>query len=142
MFADTFFAAERLHLVSLLAWGAISVIAGTALLFLTSSRRVRPDLLRSFALQCALWGGAEIALASLRFAALVMRDLSGAARVERLGWMQAGLYIGMAACGVAISVTGWRTARSLRTAGAGLGILLQGTALLVMELFFIAQISR
>jgi hypothetical protein len=142
MFADTFLAAERLHVVSLLAWGAISVIVGTGLLFLTSAKRIRPDLLRSFAAQCAMWGALEIAVGSARYVMLEMRDLSGASRVERLGWIQVGLYIGMAASGIAIAATGWRTARSLRTAGAGLGVFLQGTALLVIELYFVAQISR
>jgi predicted membrane channel-forming protein YqfA (hemolysin III family) len=142
MFADTLFAAERLHLVRLLIWGAISIVAGTILLLLTSSSRLRPQLLRSFAQQCILWGALELALSAIRFATLHLRDLSGASELERFGWMQLGIYIGLAACGIAIATTGWRTARSLRTAGAGLGIFLQGVALLVMQLFFVAQISR
>ena len=100
MFADTLFAAERLHLVRLLIWGAISIVAGTILLLLTSSSRLRPQLLRSFASQCMLWGALELALAAIGFATLRMRDLSGASRLERLGWMQLGIYIGLAACGI------------------------------------------
>ena len=142
MFADTLFAAERLHLVRLLGWGGASVVAGTLLLLLTASARLRPQLLRAFAMQCVIWGSLELAIAAARFATLGMRDVSGAARLERLGWMQVGLYIGMALCGVAVAVTGWRVAKSLRATGAGLGILLHGVALLVFELFFVGQVSR
>jgi hypothetical protein len=142
MFADTLFAAERLHLVRLLSWGAISVLAGTVLLLLTSSARLRPQLLRSFAVQSLVWGALELILAGARFATLQMRDLSAASRLEHVSWMALGLYAGVAACGVAVATTGWRAARSLRTAGAGLGVFLQGIALLVIELVFVSQISR
>lgn len=142
MYADTLFAAERLHLVRLLSWGAISVVAGTVLLLLTSSARLRPQLLRSFGVQCVAWGALELALGGAAFARLHMRDLSGASRLERLGWMQLGLYIGVAGCGIVVALVGWRAARSLRTTGAGMGIFLQGIALLVIELVFVAQISR
>lgn len=142
MFADTIFAAERLHLIRLLSWGAIGIVAGTALLLLTTTSRLRPQLLRGFAVQCVVWGALELALAGWGFAALHMRDLSSASRLERLGWTQLGLYIGLAACGIAVAVTGWRTSRALAITGAGLGVFLQGVALLVIQLFFLAQISR
>lgn len=142
MFADTFLAAERLHFIRLLSWGALGVVAGTVLLLLTTTSHLRPQLLRGFAMQCVLWGALELAVGAWGFASLHLRDLSSASRMERLGWMQLGLYIGIAACGAAIAATGWRTTRSLSSAGIGLGVFLQGVALLVIQLFFVAQISR
>lgn len=57
MFADTLLAAERGHLLRLALWGAMSVVAGSAILALLSARRVRSPLLQHFAIQTAAWGG-------------------------------------------------------------------------------------
>ena len=71
-----------------------------------------------------------------------MRDLSGAARLERELWMTIGLDVGYVAVGAVLALTGWWLARKLATVGAGVAIIVQGLALLLIDLQFAAIVSR
>ncbi|MDP1857624.1 MAG: hypothetical protein Q8K82_03080 [Gemmatimonadaceae bacterium] len=53
MWADALLAAERSHLVRLLAWGASSVLLGTATFALLTARRRSSPLLTHLAIQTA-----------------------------------------------------------------------------------------
>ena len=142
MFADTLFRAEQQHLLRLFAWCALSILAGTALATTLAVRRIHSPLLTHFAAQMAAWGSVFGAIAILRWTTLPTRDLSGAARLERLVWLNVGLDVGFVGIGAALAVTAWLLGRRAGLLGAGIAVVIQGLALLVIELQFAAAISR
>ena len=146
MWSDTLLAAERAHLVRLLAWGAASVVAGTALLAVVLvARRGTPGgspLLTNFAVQCAAWGAIDLAIAGFAWRGLALRDAAGATKLDRLLWLNTGLDVGYVAVGVALAVVGWQLGRRLGLVGAGLGVVVQGLALLILDAHFIAVLDR
>jgi len=107
-----------------------------------AARRVHSPLLQQFALQTAIWGVVVGAIAALDLHNAVLRDLGGAARLERLVWTNVGLDVGYVAVGATMAVVAWQLARRLSLVGAGVGIIVQGLALLVIELQFAAVVSR
>ena len=142
MWADALLAAERGHLLRLLAWGATSLLAGTAIgAFLTAGRR-ESALLKHFAIQTAAWGAIDIAICAVAWRSLALRDLAGAVRLDRFIWLNIGLDAGYVMVGVTLAVVGWRLSRSLGLVGAGIGVLVQGVALLVLDLALTAHIVR
>jgi hypothetical protein len=142
MWADTLLSAERALLLRLLAWGVLSVLTGTGVLAWVRVRGRSSPLLEHFALQMAGWGAAELAFVALSWRALAPRDLSGATRLDRLLWLNAGLDVGYVLVGVTLAITGWRLGRRLGAVGAGIGVLVQGAALLLLDLILASQISR
>jgi hypothetical protein len=145
MWSDSLLLAERAHLVRLIAWGAGSVIAGTALFLLVTMRRGTPDgspLLTQFAVQCAAWGAIDLVLAALAWRGLAERDVVGATKLDRLLWLNTGLNVGYIAVGVTLAVVGWQLGRRLGLVGAGLGVTVQGLALLVLDGHFLNVINR
>jgi hypothetical protein len=142
VWADTVLAAEQAHALRLLLWGGLSIVAATATAVMLVVRRLRSSLLEQFAIQMAAWGIAIAAAALLAFETAHLRDISGAARLERLLWMRIGLDVGVVAVGATVAVTGRMLARKLGTIGAGMAIVVQGVALLVIDLQFAATVSR
>lgn len=142
MWSDSLLLAERAHLVRLLAWGAASVLAGSAVAALLAVRRAHSPLLTHFAIQTAAWGAIDLLLAGLAWRGLAMRDVAGAARLERLLWLNTGLDVGYVAVGVTLGVAGWTLGRRLGAVGAGLGVVVQGIALLVLDARFIGVLAR
>jgi hypothetical protein len=142
MWADTLLLVERAHLLRLLAWGAASLLVGTSLLAWLRTGARRSALLEQFAIQTAGWGAAEIALAAVTRLSLGVRDLAGATRLDRLLWLNIGLDAGYMMFGLALAIVGWRLARRLGHVGAGIAIIVQGGALVLLDLTFAVQISR
>jgi len=142
MWADTLLAAERGHLIRLLVWGAASVVAGTAVgAFLVMGRRESP-LLRHFAIQTVAWGAVDIALCAVAWRSLALRDLAGAVRLDRFIWLNIGLDAGYMMVGATLAIVGWRLSRGLGLVGAGVGVMVQGSALLVLDLVLTSHIVR
>jgi hypothetical protein len=50
--------------------------------------------------------------------------------------------VGYIAVGVTLATCGWRLARSRGLLGAGLGVGMQGTALLLLDVRFVALLSQ
>ena len=142
MWSDSLLLAERAHLLRLLAWGAGSVLAGSAIAALRAARRARSPLLTHFAIQTAAWGAIDLLLAGLAWRGLEMRDVAGAARLDRLLWLNTGLDVGYVAVGVTLAVAGWTLGRRLGAVGAGLGVVVQGIALLALDARFIGVLGR
>jgi hypothetical protein len=142
MWADTLLAAERTHLLRLLVWGGASVLVGTALLAWLRVGARRSELLEQFAVQIAAWGVLDLARGALAYATLVPRDVAAATRLDRLLWLNIGLDAGYVLVGLTLAATGWRLGRRLGLAGAGMGVTVQGTALMLLDLLLAAQISR
>jgi hypothetical protein len=142
VWADTVLHAEQQHLLRLLAWAALSILGGTGVATTLVIRRARSPLLVHFAAQMGLWGVVLAAVAAVEWNNARLRDLSSAVRLERLLWMNIGLDAGYVAVGATLGLTGWLIARRLGPVGAGIGVCVQGLALLVLHLQFASMISR
>lgn len=141
MFADTLLHLETARLLRLALWGAASVLCGSALWAVLARRRVRSPLLFHFAVQIAAWGAVEVVLAALGWHDLVLRDLAGATRLDRMLWLDMGLDVGCLGVGVTLALAGWGFGRRLAAVGAGLGVALQGAALLALDTRFVALLQ-
>jgi hypothetical protein len=120
----------------------LSIIAATAVAAMLVVRRVRSPFLVQFAGQMAIWGLVVGAIAAIEWHTARLRDVSGAARLERMLWMNIGFDAGYIAVGVALACSAWYLARRLAVVGAGIGVIVQGLALLLIDLQFASVISR
>lgn len=142
MFSDTLLLAERAHLNRILVWGAASVVAGTLVLALLVVRRVGSPLLLHFAIQTAAWGTIDLVIAAVARRGLALRDVAGATRLDRFIWFNNGLDVGYVAVGLTLAIVGWTLGRRLGLVGAGIGVVVQGLALLALDARFIAALDR
>ena len=142
MWSDTLLAAERSHLIRLAAWAVASAVVGMALVALILVRRMKAPIVLWFAIQTLVWGSLELIVTTWRWYGVGMRDVSAATRLDRLTWLATGLDVGLVAVGVAIAVMAWSPNRRLGAFGAGLGVVVQGLGLLVLDLGFASNLSR
>jgi hypothetical protein len=142
MWADTLLAAERAHLLRLIVWGGASVLLGITLLAFLKARRQPSALLASFAVQTAAWGAIDLALAGNGLRTLALRDLAGATRLDRFLWLNIGLEGGYVLVGLTLLIVGWRLGRRPGLVGAGIGVMVQGAALAILDVGLASQISR
>jgi hypothetical protein len=143
MWADTLLAAEKTHLMRVLVWAMTCVLAGTAVLAVLAVRRWRSALLSAFAIVTVGWGVFEAAVAMVALRGLVPRDLAAAAQLDHHLWFETGLDVGCIAMGVTLALTtyGLTQGRRLGGVGAGLGIIVQGAVLLVLDARFLALVG-
>jgi hypothetical protein len=134
MWADTLLALERGHLLRLALWGGMSVLAGTSLFAWLTLRHVRAPLLRHFAIQTAAWGAVNLLICLWAGRGLVMRDYAGAQRLLNVLWLNLGLDGGYIAIGITLAIAAWRWGARAGGIGAGMGIIVQGLALLLLDL--------
>ncbi|MDB4907003.1 MAG: hypothetical protein JWO05_1787 [Gemmatimonadetes bacterium] len=142
MWSDALLHAERLHLLRLTVWGVACVVVGTSLFAMLAVRRLHSPLLRHFAMQSAAWGAIDLAIATWSRSQLQLRDLASATQLDRLLWLNAGLDVGYVIAGVTLACTGWILGKRLGAVGAGLGVTVQGVALLVLDARFMTQVVR
>lgn len=142
MWADTFLHAEQQHLLRLLLWAGLSILGATSVGTTMAVRRSRSLFLAHFAIQMAAWGAVVGAIAAIELQTSHLRDVSGAARLERLLWMNVGLDVGYVTTGAVLAIYAWTAARKIAGVGAGTGIVIQGLALLVIDLQYASMISR
>jgi len=142
MWADTLQAAERAHLLRLFVWAAASILCGTGLLAFLRTRGLSSDLLRHFAMQSAGWGTAITLFAAWQFHLLAPRDVGSATRLDRMLWLYIGLDVGVVAVGITLVAAGWRAGRRMTLVGAGMGLVVQGFAVTLLDLILAGQISR
>lgn len=162
MWADTLVVVERGHFLRLAIWGGTSLVAGAVILAIVavlSRRRGRAPLLYHFAVQGIAWGGLELAIAAFALRSLPLRDVGSATRLVGQLWFKAGLDVGVMAAGLTLALTAWLLEsrggsaaasvppakpdgpRWMAPVGAGLGILLQGAAMLILDLYFLSAIA-
>jgi hypothetical protein len=147
MWSDVLQQAERLHWLRLGLWGSLSTLGGTIVLAIG---RRRSDFLRRFGWVCGLFGVVELLTAVTAYRGIPLRDISGATRLDRLSWLQLGLFLGLTAVGVTLAASsrGMKSREypaidtSLPMIGAGVAIALHGLALATLQLQLITQISR
>jgi hypothetical protein len=142
MWADTLLALERAHLLRLVLWGGASVLAGSALLASLRLRGQRSSLLDHFGIQTTLWGAIDLMLALSGLWRLELRDLAGATRLDRFLWLNVGLDAGYVMVGLTLLVFGWRAPQRPGLVGAGLAVIVQGSALALLDLVLAGQITR
>lgn len=142
VWADVILSAERQYLLRVLGWSALSILLGTALVVLLAARRIRSPLLTHFAFQTVAWGTVIALIAGVAWSGLHLRDVGGAARLERLLWMRIGLDVGLVGVGATLIFTGRATGQRMHYFGAGVAIVVQGMALLLLDLQFAGMVSR
>lgn len=140
--ADTLLQMEQLHLLKLQVWAVLSIVAGSGILALLRVRRTESPLLSHFAIQSAAWGVVDLGIVLWARQGLHLRDLADAVTLDRFVWLNIGLDVGYVAVGVTLALLGWRLGRRLGLVGAGLGVVLQGLALTVLDLQLAAAIVR
>lgn len=133
MWADTLLALERGHLQYLLVWALVSIIVGTGVLAWMAWRRQNAPLLRHFAIQMAAWGAVDAVIVAWGWQGLALRDFGGAQRLVNFLWLNTGLDVGYVAVGVTLALLGWRWGARLGAMGAGLGVIVQGVALTLLD---------
>jgi hypothetical protein len=150
MWSDVVQQGERLYFLRVFFWGASSAVVGTGLLVFALARARGSAIIRRFAWICVIFGGAELIVSVIGYRGVRLRDLSGATRLDRLAWLEVGLYLGLSAVGVTTSLVA-SSVRSrsgasddvrLPLVGAGIAIALHGLALATLELLLVAGISR
>lgn len=142
MWADQVLAFERAHLARLLLWGAASLAVGLGCWVFVRIKRLDVPLLRHFAIQTGAWGAVDLVLALAARPTLALRDYDGVTSLDRFLWFNCGLDVGYVAVGVTLSWCGWKLATSKGLLGAGLGIVMQGAALLLLDLRLAALLSQ
>ena len=142
MWSDTLLTLERAHLLRLLLWGGMSVVAGTGLLAWITMSRYESTLLRGFAGQTAAWGLVVMAVAGMRLLRIADRDLTAATVLDRMLWLSVGFDGGLIIAGATLAVAAWTIGRRLGAVGAGVAIAVQATGLLVLDLHFAAITAR
>ena len=142
MWADQVLAFERAHLARLLFWGSASVLTGLALWAFLRVKRLDLPLLRHLAIQTGAWGAIDALLALAARPGLALRDYDAVTSLDRFLWFNCGLDVAYVAVGVTLAACGWRLARSRGLVGAGLGVGIQGLALLLLDLRLAALLSQ
>jgi hypothetical protein len=140
--ADTLFTAERVHLLKLGVWSLLSIVAGTTVLAVLRVRSLSSPLLRHFATQMLAWGVLLGAIMLWGRSALALRDLASAVALDRTLWFRIGLEVGAIAAGLALAAAGWSSGRRLGLVGAGLGVVVQGAALTLLDLQLAVHLVR
>lgn len=141
MWADTLLALERGHLFRLTLWGGGSMLLGTLLLVLLAWRHTEAPLLKHFAIQTALWGAVDVALCVWGWRVLALRDFGGAQQLVSFLWLNTGLDLGYVMLGATLSLASWRLGPRPAGIGAGVGIILQGLALFLLDVRLITLIG-
>ena len=142
MWSDTLLAAERSHLIRVVIWSVTSAVLGTTFVAIIAGRRMSAPIALWFAIQTLVWGSVELIVAAARWSALSMRDVSGATRLDRLTWFAIGIDAGIVAAGITAVVMARRLTRNLGAVGGGLGVVVQGLGLLVLDLTFASILAR
>jgi hypothetical protein len=142
VWADTLLRAEQQHALRMLLWAAGSVVAGTALAVILARQRADSPLLKHFGLQMLAWGFLDAAVVAFMWRGLVLRDLAGATRLERELWLTLGVEAGIVAVGITLAASAWTFGRRLGGVGAGIGVIIQGLALLALDLDLVSKIVR
>jgi len=142
MWSDTLLAAERSHLIRIVIWSVTSAVLGTTFVAIIAGRRMSAPIALWFAIQTLVWGSVELIVAAARWSALSMRDVSGATRLDRLTWFAIGIDAGIVAAGITAVLMARRLTRNLGAVGGGLGVVVQGLGLLVLDLTFASILAR
>lgn len=141
MWADTLLTLERAHLQRLAVWAAGCVIVGTLLLAWLAWRKTQAPLLKHFAIQTAAWGAVDIALCLWAWRGLALRDYAAALQLMNFLWLNIGLDAGYVLVGTTLAVASWQLGAKAAGIGAGIGVVVQGLALMLLDVRLIVSIG-
>ncbi|MEI6740889.1 MAG: hypothetical protein WCK74_11330 [Gemmatimonadaceae bacterium] len=141
MWADSLLALERGHLLRLALWGGGSVLFGTVLLAWLTWRRLQATLLQHFAIQTLAWGAVDLALCAWGWRGLALRNYAGAQSLLNFLWLNTGLDVGYLMVGLTLAIACTRLGPRPAGIGAGAGIIVQGLALLLLDVRLILLIG-
>lgn len=134
MWSDSLLAFERGHLIRLGIWAGLSVMIGAALWLFLSARRVNAPFIRNFAIQMFAWGCIDLAITTWGWQGLALRDYTSAMNMQHFLWLNLGLDVGYVMVGATLAATGWIIGKRLGALGAGIGVIVQGLVLFVLDL--------
>ncbi|MGV3708181.1 MAG: DUF6992 family protein [Gemmatimonas sp.] len=134
MWADTLFGLERGHLLRLAVWAALSVVVGGVILLSLRARKAPVPFLRHFGIQMLAWGVVDLALAAWSWRGLAFRDYAASLQLQNFLWLNVGLDAGYMGIGITLALAGWLLGQRLGALGAGVGVIVQGFALFVLDL--------
>jgi hypothetical protein len=140
VWADTLQTIEQRHFLRLIAWGGASVLIGTLLLLVFRLARIRAPLATHLAAQCAIWGAAAFLWGGYNYQSVPLRDYEAAASLARMLWLFIALEAGAIVLGVTFAVFGWVFGRRIGSVGTGVGVVLQASALLFLDLALVRAI--
>jgi len=132
LWADTLLNLEQGHLLRLGIWAAASVAVGALLLLLL--RKHVAIFVRHFAVQLVGWGVVDGALVAWGWNDLALRDYASATQLQNFLWLNVGLDAGYIGVGITLATAAWLMGKRLGGLGAGVGVVVQGAALLVLDL--------
>lgn len=89
---------------------------------------------RAHLLRLVTWGAASVVLGTI--------DLQDAAQLDRFLWLNVGLDAGYVGIGATLAIAAWVLGRRWGGVGAGVAIVIQGLALLVLDARFLFIIDR
>lgn len=141
MFADTLFELEKGHLLRLGLWAAASVVCGIVILLMLHLRKSNAPFLRHFAIQMAAWGAVDLALVAWGWKGLTLRDYAGSVQLNQFLWLNVGLDAGYVAVGITLALAGGMLAKRMGLLGAGIGVVVQGFVLFVLDLRLLSMIE-
>jgi len=141
MWADALLRAEQLHLIRIMAWGALAVVVGTALVSARLVARWRGAMLSALGIPLAALGVLELLGGGALYRSATLTDAAGAARLQNLTWFQLGLFAGCALAGALVAAVA-RRAGMPRTVGAGIALAIHGAALVALTTAFVPIVSR
>lgn len=132
---------ERVHLLQLLVWGAVSFVLGAGVIVALRLRHVRAPLASRFALVMAVSGAAESLFALVRWSGLAERDYASALRLAthvRLAmigevWLFAGATV-LVSVGIVV-------AKRLDLSGVGVALAAHGGVLFVLDWLFLSRLA-
>ena len=117
------------------------MLIGCLLLLFLSLRQIQAPLLSHFGIQSVLWGAAELAWGAFAYRDVPLRDYEGAASLARVLWVAIGFEAGAILVGITLLVGGWTYVKRLAVVGAGIGIIVQASALIVLDLILVRAIQ-
>lgn len=141
MWADSLLALERGHLLRLAVWGGMSVVVGTLLITMLVVRRAHAPFAKQFAIQTAAWGGIDLAICAWGWNGLALRDYAAATKLVNFLWLNTGLDAGYVMLGATLALACWKLGPKMGGIGAGVAIIVQGIALLLLDLRLIFAIG-
>jgi hypothetical protein len=70
-----------------------------------------------------------------------LRDFEGQTSLVNFLWLNVGLDVGYIGVGLTLALAAWRLGPRLGGVGAGIGVIVQGLALALLDLRLIAEIA-
>jgi hypothetical protein len=140
MWADTLQTLEQQHYTRLLFWGVSSVLIGTVILLVFRLWRIKAPLATHFAAQCAIWGAATLLWAGYSYQHVPVRDYDAAASLARFLWLAMAVQAGAIIVGITFAAFGWMFGKRIGAVGTGIGLVVQASALLFLDLILVRAI--